>query len=57
MKINDIVKYLKPQSGEDAIRFLLLEINGDRVLVELICDWTIKPVETLPITEICAANE
>jgi hypothetical protein len=56
MKLNDIVKYSTPQKGEEDIRFILREINGDRVLVELICDWAIKPVETLPITEICLAE-
>ena len=45
MKLNDIVKYSTPQKGEEGIRFILREINGDRVLVELICDWNIKPVE------------
>jgi len=57
MKTNDCVKYSKPKKGEEDIRFILREMNGDRVLVELICDWTIKPVETLPIEEVCSANE
>ncbi len=56
MKINDIVKYSKPAKGEEEIRFVLREVNGDRVLIELICDWAIKPVETLPITEVCIAD-
>lgn len=56
MKVNDIVKYSMPAKGEEDIRFVLREINGDRVLVELVCDWTIKPVETLPLTEVCSAD-
>jgi hypothetical protein len=56
MNVNDIVKYSMPVKGEDDIRFVLREINGDRVLVELVCDWAIKPVETLPITEVCKAD-
>jgi len=57
MKANDCVKYSKPQKGEEGLRFILREINGDRVLVELICDWAIKPVETLPMEEVCSADE
>ena len=57
MRINDIVKYCKPQKGEEDIRFVLREINGDRVLIELICDWTIKPTEVVAISEVCKADE
>ena len=57
MKTNDCVKYRRPQKGEEDIRFILREINGDRVFVEVICDWTIKPVETLPFEEVCLADE
>lgn len=57
MKPNGCVKYRKPKQGEEDIRFIVREINGDRVLVELICDWAIKPVEALPIDEVCSADE
>ena len=57
MKVNDIVKYSKPQQGEGNIRFLLREINGDRVLIEMICDWAIKPTEVVAINEVCKADE
>ena len=57
MKANDIVKYSKPQKGEEDIRFVLREINGDRVLIELICDWAIKPTEVVAISEVCKADE
>ena len=57
MKVNEIVKYSKPQKGEEDIRFILREINGDRVLIELICDWAIKPTETVAISQVCKADE
>ena len=57
MKPNDIVKYSKPQKGEEDIRFILREVNGDRVLIELICDWAIKPTEVVAISEVCKADE
>ena len=57
MKTNDIVKYSKPRKGEEDIRFVLRELNGDRVLIELICDWAIKPTEVVAISEVCKADE
>ena len=38
-----IVKYSNPQKGEELLRFLVKEVNGDRVIVELICDDILKP--------------
>ena len=57
MKINDIVRYSRPQKGEEDIRFVLREVNGDRVLIEMICEWVIKPTETVAISEVCKADE
>ena len=56
MQLNDLVKYSKPQKGEEDIRFRLREINGDRVLLELVCDMPIRPLETVAIQEICPAE-
>ena len=53
MKTGDIVKYGNPQPGEDDIRFVLREINGDRVLIELVCNWTIRPIETVMASDVC----
>lgn len=53
MKQGDTVKYSKPLDAEEAqLRFLLLEHNGDRVAIQLICDETIKPVETVEVSEV-----
>jgi len=56
MQLNDLVKYSKPQKGEEDIRFRLREINGDRVLLELVCDMPIRPLETVAIQEISLAE-
>jgi len=34
---------------------VLLELNGDRASIQLQCDWRIKPVETVPLSEIAKA--
>lgn len=57
MRVGDIVKYSKPQPTERDLRFILRELNGDRVLIELISDYRIKPLETVAIDEICLAEE
>lgn len=57
MQVNDIVKYSRPQRGEEDLRFILREINGDWVLIEFACDWELKPLETVAIEEICSAND
>lgn len=56
MKPNDIVKYSRPQPGEEDCRFALHESNGNRVLLELICNMAIKPLETVSIEEVCPAD-
>lgn len=57
MKVNDIVKYSRPQNEEEKnFRFRLLEIHRDvenpRVHIQLICDWRIKPVEVVALRDI-----
>jgi hypothetical protein len=52
MNIGDVVKYSNPSKEEQEFRFILLEHNGDRVTVQLICDERIKPVETLKVEEV-----
>jgi hypothetical protein len=57
MKVNDLVKYSRPQNEEEAkFRFRVLEIHRDiqnpRAHIQLICDWRIKPVEVVALTDI-----
>ena len=57
MKVNDIVKYSQPQDEEEEnFRFRLLEIHRDvenpRAHIQLICDWRIKPVEVVALSDI-----
>ena len=55
IKVGSIVKYSQPTEGEADFRFLLKEDNGDRVMIELICDERIRPVEVVAPDEIEAA--
>lgn len=56
MQAGDIVKYAAPKEGEDGHRFSLIEINGDRCMCEMICDWTVRPGETLMLKDIVKAE-
>jgi hypothetical protein len=61
MKPNDIVKYSKPLPREEDLRFILLQINPPldglpaKATIQLICDYHIKPIETVFLDEVCLA--
>jgi hypothetical protein len=54
MKANDIVKYSKPVNEKEAkLRFVLLrDPEKGRVDIQLICDYRIKPIETVEVGEV-----
>jgi hypothetical protein len=60
MKVNDVVKYSRPQNEEEErFRFRVLESHRDvenpRAHIQIICDWRIKPVEVVALSDIEAA--
>lgn len=55
MKALDIVKYAAPAQGEEDLRFEVREVNGDRALIALVCDWTIPPVECVKVDDLALA--
>jgi len=59
MKANDIVKYSTPVDEDEAkLRFVLLrDPEKGRVDIQLICDYRIKPVETVEAGEIELAGD
>ena len=59
MKANDIVKYSRPVNEEEGrLRFILLrDPEKGRVDIQLICDYRIKPIETVETEEIELATE
>ncbi len=53
MKAGDTVKLVTPMPDESGSeRFRVLEMRGDRVLVEFICDLRIPPTYVYPVTDI-----
>jgi hypothetical protein len=53
MKIGDIVKFLDGlYPDESGARYRVVEINGDRAIIEFVCDLPIPPQSTAKITEL-----
>jgi hypothetical protein len=50
-----VVRYSRPEKGEEALRFHVVQDNGDRVAIRLICDMPIRPIETVAKDEIAPA--
>ena len=58
---NDLVKYSNPQGeDEENLRFRVLEVHRDvekpRAHIQLVCDWRIKPVEVVLLSDIEPAS-
>lgn len=61
VNVNDTVKYSNPQGEEEAqLRFTVLEVHRDveqpRAHIQLNCDYRIKPVEVVLLTDIERAS-
>ena len=41
--------------GDDRCRFEVVEDNGDRLMLRLICDLTIPPISVVQTAEVCKA--
>ena len=44
MKVGDVVRFAAPETeDEESERFVVLDLRGDRTLVEFVCEMNIKP--------------
>ena len=46
LRLGDMVEFVEPFDDEVGATYRLVEINGDRCVIELICDMTIRPTWT-----------
>ena len=56
IKVGDQVRFrefLDP--GDELCLFTLIEDNGDRVMIRLVCDLPIKPVKVVRRADVCKA--
>jgi hypothetical protein len=49
-----VVRYARPEAGEEALRFVVVEVRGDRVLIELLNfqDGRFAPQEVVAVEAI-----
>lgn len=47
-----LVKLANPEKGEESARFVVVEDNGDRLFVRLVCDLPIPSVELVRPTDV-----
>ena len=53
MHVNQVIKFNNPtDAAEAALRFTVLELRGDRVLVEAICNMNLKPTFAYMFNEL-----
>lgn len=43
LKVNDLVEFIEPMEDELGTTYRLIELNGDRCLIELVCEMRIRP--------------
>lgn len=54
-RVGDTVRYSVPETGEAGFRFVVREIIGNDAVIELLCNFNIKPTERVRLTDICLA--
>lgn len=52
IEVNDIVEFIEPFEDEEGTTYTVLEINGDRCVIELICDMRIRPTWTRLVADL-----
>lgn len=57
MQAGSLVKYASPMSqAEKDARFILIELRGDRALIQLVTDGWLRPTEVVAITDLAVAS-
>lgn len=56
LQVGQTVRFTEPKSpDEETERFIVLELRGDRVLVEFVCDMRIKPTHVYLAADLVGA--
>ena len=56
LELGDIVEFVVPFDDEVGTQYRLVELNGDRCVIELICDFTIRPTWTRLVSDLKLAK-
>lgn len=56
-QVGQLVKWLTPITPEELNeRYTVLEVNGDRLLVQFVCNWRINPTSTYLASDLTPAE-
>lgn len=56
LALGDIVEFVVPFDDEVGTQYRVVELNGDRCAIELICDFTIRPTWTRLVADLKLAT-
>lgn len=57
MQVGNLVRFANPlTTAEQSERFVVLEMRGDRVLVEFVCTMTIRPTFVYLLSDLTTVN-
>ena len=51
IEVNDIVEFIEPFDHEEGTTYTVLEVNGDRCVIELIFEMRIRPTWTRLVSD------
>ncbi len=58
LAVNDVVRFAEElEPGDRDARFVVLEVNGDRLLVRFVCDLPIAPTQVVKASEVVKVSE
>ena len=58
MKAGDKVRFVEAKDpGDELCEFTVVEMRGDRVLIELVCDMRIRPMSVVLASEVEVVHE
>jgi hypothetical protein len=58
IKAGDLVRFREVlDPGDELCLFEVIEDNGDRLMIRLVCDLPIRPVKVVLRTDMCLAQE
>ncbi len=56
INLGDVVRFREiVDPGDEDSRFVVVEDNGDRLMIRFICNLPIPPIQVVPRSDVCKA--
>jgi len=52
IQVNDLVEFIEPFEDEVGTTYRVLEVNGDRCIIEYVCDMRIRPTSVRLVADL-----